>query len=139
MPVVYLSNFKDLNQPDVRQPVALRSTSADPRLRFIIPRGGIVFELFLHVSNDTVIGDIMDQANGTNYPSGLYVGEGCVFGMGDRTRAAIRTALSGAGLTENETSANAATEGFFYIDDETWIVNRAGALIDVPVSLGGST
>jgi hypothetical protein len=75
-----------------------------------------------------VLGDIADNAS--VIPNKLFVDEGQTFGLFNRTRAEIRTALAGAGLT-------ATTD--YIIDDETWIVNREGAIIDVPVSLGGST
>lgn len=70
------------------------------------------------------VGDLADAS--AALPLTLSVEEGCTFGLFNRSRADIRTAMTGAGKTVS-------------IDDETWIVNRAGAIIDVPVSLGGTT
>ena len=109
--------------------------------RFTTGGGDPAYKIILHLHSATldqngraidtpipcVLGDIADNA--ITIPSGLFVDAGQTFGLFNRTRAAIRTALLAGGLTAGDD---------FLINDETWIVNRKGALIDVPVSLGGT-
>lgn len=89
--------------------------------KFKLPRsaGQIYHRCNIVLINGTVVGDLMDQATGTNYPESLTVGAGCTFGMGDRTGPQIEAALTAAGIT-------------YSISHNTTIVNRAGAVLSSP-------
>lgn len=80
-------------------------------------------QIELHLRNGTVIGSIMDQAAGTNYPARLFVEDGCTFGMGNRTGPQIEAALAGAGLVEGTD---------FEIGASTTIVSTTGAVLSAP-------
>jgi hypothetical protein len=85
-------------------------------------RGGtanIFSKIALTVSGGSLIGDILDQATGTNYPVELTVEAGCTFGMGDRTGPAIEAALTAASIP-------------YTISNDTTIVNRAGTVLSSP-------
>lgn len=125
-PLLILDNCRDVTVPRragatsfVRHGYLLRATL-----------GGVSASLIrLVIKNATMIGDLMDQSAGTNYPASLYLGPGCTAGMGDRTRAEIRTALAGAGLVEDEDQALAGVAGYYWIDDAATIVGRDGQVL----------
>lgn len=81
--------------------------------------GNIQSKTDLRVINGSDIGDLMDQATGTNYPAALTVDAGGTFGMGDRTGSQIETALTGASVP-------------FTISHNTTVVNRAGTITSNP-------
>lgn len=73
----------------------------------------------LSLINNTSVGNIMDQAAGTNYPAQWTMEAGTRSGMGDRTGPQIETALTGAGIP-------------FTISGQTTIVNLADSVLSSP-------
>jgi len=95
------------------------SATTDQKLKLPRSTGTIIHEVHLILKNGTILGSLMDQASGTNYPESLTVGAGCTFGLGDRTGPEIEAAMTAAGKAHS-------------ISHNTTIVNRAGAILSNP-------
>lgn len=95
-------------------------------------RGGVTNENRIVIRNNSTLGDMMDQGAGTNWPSSFYLGPGCTSGFGDRTGPDCDTALAAAGLVEDEALALAGTEGYFYLDPQSTIVDRSDNVLSAP-------
>lgn len=103
-PTVILDNVRDISDP--RAGIVLWSTFSTPDYFHLTIKGG------------SVLGDL--SPNGNGYPRGTFTVEaGCTFGLGNRTRAEIRTFLDSVSVDHN-------------IDDDTTIVNEYGVIIDYP-------